>query len=487
MTTLVETTAPAAGTAAPLAHFSRFRKALFAPIDIGMLVVFRVAFGASMLIEVFRYFNPGPDGITRIQRTYIDPPLNFTFYGFSWVQPFPGNGMYILFGVLGVAALLITIGLLYRLAALIFFLGFTYVFLLEQAVYLNHFYLISLLSGICVLMPANRAWSVDAVLRPSIHSWTVPAWTLWLLRFQIGVAYFYGGIAKMNPDWITGVPMYLMMSTRTDFPVLGQFFHETWMIYLYAYGGMLFDLLIVPLLLWRRTRTAAFIAAVAFHTSNAKMFNIGIFPLVMVAVTIIFFPPEWLRSPKRTDEPPRANEPPAKWTWWQKLVAALVVVHVAGQILIPFRHLLYPGDVSWTEEGHRFSWHMKLRSKSSDVAFLVTDGAGEPLNWNSPDLALTDRQTSKMAGRPDMLLQYAHYIREHLEAQGHEEVHVYAYANSSLNGRAPQPIVDPNVDLATEPRNLRHANWIVPLYEPLPSLSEVQASRSNRADAESFD
>jgi hypothetical protein len=475
-----------------LAPLRRISRALFAPIDIGMLVVFRVAFGCSMLIEVYRYFNLGSDGITRIQRNYLDPPVHFTFYGFPWVQPFPGDGMYVLFGVLGVAAFLMTIGLLYRLAALTFFLGFTYVFLLDEAVYLNHFYLICLLSAISVILPANRAWSADALLRPSIHSWTVPAWTLWLLRFQIGVAYFYGGIAKMNSDWITGVPMYLMMSSRTDFPVVGQFFHETWMIYLYAWGGMLFDLLIVPLLLWRRTRTAAFIAAVLFHTSNAKMFNIGIFPLVMVAVTIIFFPPDWLRSKNRTDDPAAANDQPQRWTWWRKLVAGVVVVHVVAQILIPFRHFLYPGEVSWTEEGHRFAWHMKLRSKrpAAPAAFLVRDETGqtlEPSEWHSPDLELTDRQARKMAGQPDMLLQYAHLIRDHLQARGHEEVHVYAYTSLSLNGRAPQPLVDPEVDLAAEPRNLRHADWIVPLYQPLPTLHEIQARLQEESDSESFD
>lgn len=471
---------------APLSRLSRF---LFKPIDIGMLVVFRVAFGCSMLIEVYRYFNLGSDGITRIQRNYLDPPVHFTFYGFSWVHPFPGDGMYVLFGVLGVAAFLMTIGLLYRVAALTFFLGFTYVFLLEEAVYLNHFYLICLLSGLSFLLPANRAWAVDALLRPSIHSWTVPAWTLWLLRFQIGVAYFYGGIAKMNPDWITGVPMYLMLSTRTDFPVLGQFFHETWLIYLYAWGGMLFDLSIVPLLLWRHTRTAAFIAAVLFHTSNAKMFDIGIFPLVMVAVTIIFFPPEWLRSKKRTDEAAPASDPPPPWTWRRKLGAGIAAVYVAVQVLVPFRHVLYPGDVSWTEEGHRFSWHMKLRSKRPEylAAFVVEDGAGQPLNWLSPELMLTPRQARKMSGQPDMLLQYAHFIRDHLRAKGYEEVHVYAYTSLSLNGRAPQRLVDPEVDLAAEPRSLRHADWIVPLSQPLPALRDVQERLQEEPDDESFD
>jgi hypothetical protein len=40
---------------------------------------------------------------------------------------------------------------------------------------------------------------------------------------------------------------------------------------------------------------------------------------------------------------------------------------------------------------------------------------------------------------------------------------------ASLNGREPQPLIDPVVDLATQPRTLAPASWIVPLFQPLPA------------------
>ena len=99
---------------------------------------FGVLFGALMLWEVGRYFSHN-----WIELYYIEPKFHFTYYGFSWVRPWPGEWMHVHFLALGVLAVLILVGLCYRIAAALFFLGFTYVFLLDQARYLNHFYLVT--------------------------------------------------------------------------------------------------------------------------------------------------------------------------------------------------------------------------------------------------------------------------------------------------------------------------------------------------------
>ena len=150
---------------------------------------------------------------------------------------------------------------------------------------------------------------------------------------------------------------------------------------------------------------------------------------------------------------------------------------VAVQLLVPLRHLLYPGNVSWTEEGHRFAWHMKLRDKEARARFTVTDPADGHDLGGPPARYLTRIQTSKMAGQPDMILQFAHYIAEEARREGRPGVQVRAEVTASLNGREPQVLIDPQVDLAATPRNLRHAPWIVPLTEPLPAraLAHEQA------------
>src|SRR5690606_24228417 len=127
--------------------------------------------------------------------------------GFHWLRPWKGNGMYIHFAVLGVLALWIMVGFLYRLSAVLFFLGFTYVFLLDRSTYLNHFYLIALLSFLMILVPAHRSLSVDSLLFRRVRSDAIPRWATALIAFQVGVAYFFGGVAKLSSDWLQGEPM----------------------------------------------------------------------------------------------------------------------------------------------------------------------------------------------------------------------------------------------------------------------------------------
>ena len=263
---------------------------LQSPVDIAILAYFRVAFGAIMLWEMWRYASYG-----WISRYWIEPSFNFTYLGFEWVRPWPGIGMYVHFGVMAVLTLFIMLGLWYRLSSVLFLLGFSYIFLLEQAQYLNHFYLICLIAFIMIFLPAHRAWALDAWRRPDGRSDWMPNWSLWLLRFQIGVPYFFGGVAKLNGDWLRAQPIESWLAARTDFPLIGQFFTEKWMVFGFAYGGLLLDLLVVPFLLWRKTRPFAFAVAVLFHLTNARLFSIGIFPWFMIAATAVFFHPGWPR------------------------------------------------------------------------------------------------------------------------------------------------------------------------------------------------
>ena len=451
----------------------RIRVRLFSPVDIAFLVYLRIAFGVIMLWELYRYFT-----YNWISRFYIEPSLFFTYYGFSWVKPWPGNGMYVHFFALGVLAVCILVGFCYRIAALLFFISFTYVFLLDQTRYLNHFYFISLISFLLIFLPAERAGSLDALLRPKLRSDTVPAWTLWLLRAQIGIVYFYGGVAKISGDWLRGEPMRMWLAPLGDLPGLGHIFKGEWFIYIFVIGGLLLDLFIVPFLIWRRTRLYAFLAAVAFHLFNALMFPIGIFPWFMLCVTLIFFPPDLMRRLVRAFLPPVSRPVPGPydvaasvtgntWSPKQKAVAVLLALYVAVQIIVPFRHYAYPGDVNWTEEGHKFSWHMKLRGKEAHAVFTIMHPATGQTWTADPRQYLVPRQLEKMGTQPDMILQFSHYLAAEKQREGYDNVEVRAHVMASLNGRKPQLLIDPTVDLAKERISVLPARWIMPLTEPL--------------------
>ena len=459
----------------------RICSALFEPVDISFLVFFRIVFGAIMLWEVYRYFTYGWIG-----RYFVEPALTFTYYGFSWVKPWPGRGMYIHFFVLGLAAACVMAGFLYRIAAPVFFLAFTYFFLLEQTRYLNHFYLVCLISFLMCFLPAERAFSVDALLRRKIRSDVVPAWTLWLLRAQVGIPYFYGGIAKLNSDWIYGgEPMRTWLRPLTKVPG-GHIFAADWVVYSFVIGGLMLDLLVVPLLLWRRTRLFAFAAAILFNLINAVIFDIGIFPWLMLGALLIYFPPDLLRRFARAfmspggsfEEPSQASAEPKtipersscpSLSASQKLVAGLLAAYLVVQLLFPLRHHLYPGNVSWTEEGHNFAWHMKLRTKVGEAVFTVTHPQSGQSWIIKPEDYLKSHQLMKVITKPDLILHFAHYLAEEKRREGYDDVEVRARAMVSLNGRQPQLLIDPNIDLTKEEVSLLPTRWIVPLTTPLGS------------------
>jgi hypothetical protein len=300
------------------------------------------------------------------------------------------------------------------------------------------------------------------------------------------IVYIFGGIAKFSHDWLRGEPMRAWMAARTDFPIIGRYFTQEWAVYAASYGSLLFDLSIAPALLWRRTRLPAFGAAVLFHLSNAHLFSIGVFPWLGIAATTLFLSPGWPRrllsifgwKPGSPGTEGLALVLPRSST----LTLSLVGVYLIGQILIPLRHFLYPGPVEWTYEGHRFSWRMKLVDRDARARFYVINpSSGETLEVD-PESVLAEHQGVKMASRPDMILQFAHYLASTIAFYGTKPLRVEARVLVSLNGRKPQLLLDQNVDLAAQPRTLKHAPWILPMAAPLPETSESKRAAETRQD-----
>jgi vitamin K-dependent gamma-carboxylase len=412
------------------------------PVDGASLAVLRVATGAVLCWEVGRFFIYG-----WIPRYYTRPSFFFHYFGFEWIEPWPGVGMYVHFLGLGLLAIGVAFGRRQRLCALLLGFGWSYVFLLDQSNYLNHLYLVCLLCFLLAWIPAGR----DAV----------PAWSLAILRFQIGAVYVFGGLAKLNGDWLRGQPLLRWLHSRADMALVGPVLAEPVTAYLFSYGGLLLDLLVVPFLMWRKTRTAAFILVIVFNIANAVIFSIGIFPWLMIALTTVFFAPDW---PRRVWSQRLGAAPSLASTGgFSNAAKVIFVLWVAIQVALPLRHWVYPGAVSWTEEGHRFSWHMKLRSKRGRVRFHVLDTTSGETWTIDPRDELSKRQARKLSTRPDMILQFAHHLRDRFRKQGRSGVAVHANSRARLNDRARQPLIDPEVDLAAVERSLLPASWIVPL------------------------
>ncbi len=445
---------------------AKLLSALNEPTDAASLAALRVLFGVVMLGSVIRYFANG-----WIERFYVQPRFHFTYWGFGWVEPLPQPWLSVLFAVLGVAALCIALGLAYRVATISFFVLFTYVHLLDVSNYLNHYYLVSLLALLLCVLPLHRTWSVDAWLRPSLKSTTLPAWMLWLVRAQVGLVYFFAGLAKLQPDWLLhGQPLGIWLHARTDTPLIGPFLDEHAVALAMSWAGFLYDTTIVGWLLWRRSRPFAYLAVCAFHFMTNVFFNIGIFPVVMTAAATIFFDPDWPRwlwarlrrrafVPARTEGAPRGS----LGTLGLAVLSIWVLVHVA----MPLRTHLYGGDVLWHDQGMRWSWRVMVREKNGSVLYRVRLDDDREVRV-VPSEYLNRYQEQEFAGQPDLVLQLAHRIAADYRTQGFAHVEVRADAFASLNGRRSARLIDPDADLASIDDGVMPAAWILPAPEGPP-------------------
>lgn len=414
-------------------------RALHAPVDAASLAAFRIAFGTVMLVAVGRYFAHG-----WIDSLYLRPTFFFTYPGFSWVRPWPAAGMYAHFVVLGVLALGIVVGCWTRTCTALFAVGFTWVHLIDKSYYLNHYYLVSVLAALMTMLPLGATASVDAARNPARAADLVPAWTVWVLRAQLGLVYFYGGVAKLNADWIVAAqPLRIWLAASGDAPLLGPLLEQPWAAWLFSWGGVAFDLGIVPLLLWRRTRGAAYALVVVFHVLTSMLFSIGIFPWLMIGLTPILLDPSW---PRRLPGRPRTSDRVAAIPFELPLLAALAV-HLVVQLLVPLRLFVATDDVAWTERGFRFAWRVMAMEKAGLATFRVRDPASGAAWVVDPRDELTKLQATMMATQPDMIADYARHLATEAHRAGRGEVEVRADVFVTLNGRPSRRFVDPDVDL----------------------------------------
>jgi len=434
------------------------------PVDAAGLAAFRILFGGLMVGAVVRFVTKG-----WVRELYLDPPFHFTYWGFEWVRPWPAWGMYLHFAIMCAAALLVMLGAFTRVAACVFFVLFTYAELIDKTVYLNHYYLISLIFLLLVFLPAGATWSVDA-LRRGAKSPVVHVWTYSLLRAQVAVVYFYAGFAKLNVDWLfRAEPVRTWLQAYTDVPLIGGIVSEPAAAYVMSWAGAAFDIGIVGLLLWRRTRRWAFAVAIVFHTTIWLLFPIGVFSWVMLCAVTIFFDPAWPRQALRwigaramAAPPAFSGKEPRRLPGWG---LALLGGHLVLQVLLPLRFALYPGAVNWTEEGFRFAWRVMLVEKSGQVEFEVFTSEPKRRFYIFPRQDLTPLQYKMMSTQPDMIHEYALHLAERYERQGYRGVRVHAHAWAAMNGRPSQRLIDPGADLASLPRSLQPQSWIWPLEE----------------------
>lgn len=444
-----------------------------APVDGASLAVFRVLFGLLAFVGAARFLAYG-----WVERFFVEPRFYFKYWGFEWVEVLSPAGMKAAFIALAALSLLVAVGLFYRVAIVLWLLLFTYLELIDVTNYLNHYYLLSVLGLWLCFMPLGRVYGLDGRLFGART--TVPRWMVSALRLQVGCVYFYAGIAKLTGDWLLHAqPLSIWLSARTDVPVVGPLLTLPGAAWLMSWGGFLFDTTIPLWLSWRRTRPWAYGVVVIFHTTVGLLFNIGMFPWIMVSVATVFFDPSWPRRILRRPplEVAAAPHPCPPLSGGRRVLAAALATFALLQVLFPLRTYAYGGDVLWHEQGMRWSWRVMCREKNGSVSYRVRLPGRQRELRVPPSRYLTAYQEREMAGQPDLILQLAHHIGEEFRARGHEGVEVRVDALVSLNGRRMRPLVDPDVDLMQVADGLGPARWILPAPDHEAPLRLARAQR----------
>ena len=430
---------------------------LFQRIDNSSLIIFRIFFGILISLECFGAIATG-----WVNRNLIAPKFKFPFIDFDFLQPLPGNGMYFYFGIMGLMGICIALGFKYRASMITFTTMWTATYLMQKTAYNNHYYLLILISLIMCFFPAERSRSIDVKINPKIESNAMYAYIKWIVVLQLFIVYTYASIAKIYGDWLDFSTIAVLMHSKRNYWLVGDILQEPWIHTVIGSVGILFDLLIVPALLWKPTRKAAFFLSLFFHLFNSIIFQIGIFPYLSIAFSVFFFEPETIRKIFFKSKIPLTTSKVIIPNYKNSLLI-VAAVYFLTQLLLPVRHYTFEDDVLWTEEGHRMSWRMMLRSRQGKGRYKVVDKNTEEVFIINPKDYVSRSQERKIFAYPDFAWQFAQYLKKEFKEEN-RDVSVYLENSKiSINRKPYEPFIDSKTDLAAETwYRTKHHSWILP-------------------------
>jgi len=239
-----------------------------------------------------------------------------------------------------------------------------------------------------------------------------------------------------------------------------------------SYAGLIFDLSIAFFLINKSTRVKAAIFVIIFNIINHLLFPaVGVFPLIMLSALIIFFDPQWphmiLEKLKLTSSNVKSSTQD-RLNAKESMIVVFVFVYCILQLIIPVRHFFYKGDVLWTSQGERFTWRMILKREIGKLSFIVTDKkSSKKWDVNEDTTYLIPRQYRAMSTRPELMLQFAHFLKEKALQKGFTSPLIRVESKTMINNRKYQVMINPDVDLTTiNPPNYRW-DWVNPFDSTL--------------------
>jgi hypothetical protein len=321
-----------------------------------------------------------------------------------------------------------------------------------------------LLCWIVATMDLHRYASIDAWRKPAIKSLTCPHWYKVFLVGLLCMVFMYASKAKWYPGWYEGTFVELAFSGKKYYWLIGSWLQYKWLQIGVTWGGIVFDFVVIPMLMFRKTRWFAFGLFVFFNLFNSVVFLIGIFPYLMIGSSVLFFTPEVVRQ-RFFPGKPKADLTymPSPLPPFKQLGLAVYLIFCVVQLLLPLRYHFIEGDVLWTEEGHRLSWRMMLRIRQGRTMFHIIDNDSGHSEKVRPGKYLTTKQARMMSSHPDMIWQFAQWLKRKYASEGKENISIYVDTKVKVNKSKYYPIIDPTADLAAVKwKWYTHNEWIIP-------------------------
>lgn len=430
---------------------------LYKRVDNVSLVVFRILFGLIVATELTSRLLSG-----YVRRIFVEPDFTFSFIGFDFLQPLPGIWMYVYVIIMIILSLFIMIGFKYQWSTILSLLMWLGIYFMQKTAYSNYHYLIILTLFILALSPAHRYKSVDVGLNPALKSDAMPQWVKLLFIAQIWIMYTYAAIAKLYPDWLDGTVPGIILNYASAASGNSEILKSDLMVFFIGFMGIIFDFLIVPLLLWKKTRLFAFIASIVFHMFNSYFFSVATFPFFTLSFAVFFFSDELMKK-RFTPHKPLVLNSRISLPNYSNLFTGFLILFLSIQLVLPIRHWFIKGDVAWTEEGHRLSWRLMLRFRNAETTFKVYDKINRDTLYINNEDYLSKYQISFLS-KPDGIWQFAQYLKKEFQSKG-KEVAIFVDSKVSLNQKAPKIFIKPEYDMAKAEWNYFFHNEWIQLYE----------------------
>ncbi|XP_017100434.2 vitamin K-dependent gamma-carboxylase [Drosophila bipectinata] len=454
---------------------TNFTRWLERPVDGAALGVFRMLYGAAMLIDIAEERGGGQLDVR------FGEPLHCHFPLINGMRALDYPLMGCVYLCMWLGAWGIMLGYRFRVSCLAFLVPYWYIFLLDKPTWNNHSYLFGLVGTLLLFTQAEAYCSLDNWLHPR-RSPCIPYWNYFLIKFQFFVLYMYAGLKKFSLEWLSGYAMSNLSQHWVFAPFRQMLDPELIDLLIVHWFTAFFDLSIAFFMTLEKTRLLVTPFMISFHLMNSRLFVIGMFPWVCLAEVPLFFSFDWPRRLWTSKSSTQVGSSgPKQPGILARLRTCLIIGYCALQLFLPYSHFITKGYNNWTNGLYGYSWDMMVHSYDTlQTSIQVVDNESRQVHNLNPFAFTEYDRWTKYA---DMAVQYAKCIEENLKVAQHpaigSNISIYFDIWCSMNGRFQQRSFDPRVDLLKAKWSPFEAtSWSLPLLTELnhmrPKLRNIE-------------